>query len=117
MKKNINISDPSDLQTLTVGRFDGDSITAVVDHHSYQPPEDDYELLQSVKSFLAFYMNNAIDHPEELVEIITKARDEEMKELREEMNALKNDLNFFIGQLHDIRQSLYDLKKQINEDK
>ena len=72
MKKNINISDPSDFQTLTVGR--GDSI-------------------------------------------ITKARDEEMKELREEMNALKNDLNFFIGQVHDLRQSLYDLKKQINENK
>ena len=114
MKKNINISDPSDLQTLTVGR--GDSITAGVDY-SYQPPKDDYELLQEVKSFLAFYMNNAIDHPEELVEIITKARDEEIKELREEMNALKNDLNFFIGQLHDLRQSLYDLKKQINENK
>ena len=115
MKKNINIAaDPSDLQTLTVGR--GDSITAGVDH-SYQPPKDDYELLQEVKSFLAFYMNNAIDHPEELVEIITKARDEEMKELREEMNALKNDLNFFIGQLHDLHLLLYDLKKQINEDK
>lgn len=114
MKKNINISATSDLQTLTVGR--GDSITAEVDH-SYQPPEDDYELLQLVKSFLAFYMNNAIDHPEELVEIIIKTRDEEMKALKEENKKLKDDLNFFIGQIHDLRQSFYDLKKQIDENK
>jgi len=83
----------------------------------YETLKDDYELLQVVKSFLAFYMNNAIDHPEELVEIIIKTRDEEMKALKEENRKLRNDLDFFIGQLHDLRQSFYDLKRQINENK
>lgn len=83
----------------------------------YETLKDDYELLQVVKSFLAFYMNNAIDHPEELVEIIIKTRDEEMKALKEENRKLKEDLDSFIGMLFDLRQSFYDLKRQINENK
>lgn len=84
---------------------------------TYETLKDDYELLQVVKSFLAFYMNNAIDHPEELVEIIIKTRDEEMKALKEENRKLKEDLDSFIGMLFDLRQSFYDLKRQINENK
>ena len=84
---------------------------------TYETLKDDYELLQVVKSFLVFYMNNAIDHPEELVEIIIKTRDEEMKALKEENRKLKEDLDSFIGMLFDLRQSFYDLKRQINENK
>ena len=83
----------------------------------YETLKDDYELLQVVKSFLVFYMNNAIDHPEELVEIIIKTRDEEMKALKEENRKLKEDLDSFIGMLFDLRQSFYDLKRQIDENK
>lgn len=87
------------------------------EEETYETLKDDYELLQVVKSFLAFYMNNAIDHPEELVEIIIKTRDEEMKALKEENRKLKEDLDSFIGMLFDLRQSFYDLKRQINENK
>ena len=62
MKEYINITRPSDLQTLTVGRFEEGSITVGLDY-SYQPPEDDIELLSLVKTYLAQYMNSVLDHP------------------------------------------------------
>lgn len=102
MKEYINITSPSDLQTLTVGRFEGDSIIARVDY-SYQPPEDDIELLALVKTYLAQYMNNALDHPEELIEIITKQRDFEISALKDTNEKLEREVI-------DLRQELYDLR-------
>lgn len=102
MKEYINITSPSDLQTLTVGRFEGDSIIARVDY-SYQPPEDDIELLALVKTYLAQYMNNALDHPEELIEIITKQRDFEISALKDTNEKLEREVK-------DLRQELYDLR-------
>lgn len=102
MKEYINITSPSDLQTLTVGRFEGDSIIARVDY-SYQPPEDDIELLALVKTYLAQYMNNALDHPEELIEIITKQRDFEISALKDTNEKLEREVL-------DLRQELYDLR-------
>lgn len=102
MKEYINITSPSDLQTLTVGRFEGDSIIARVDY-SYQPPEDDIELLALVKTYLAQYMNSVIDHPEELIEIITKQRDFEISALKDTNEKLEREVK-------DLRQELYDLR-------
>lgn len=102
MKEYINITSPSDLQTLTVGRFEGDSIIARVDY-SYQPPEDDIELLALVKTYLAQYMNSVIDHPEELIEIITKQRDFEISALKDTNEKLEREVI-------DLRQELYDLR-------
>lgn len=102
MREYINITSPSDLQTLTVGRFEGDSIIARVDY-SYQPPEDDIELLALVKTYLAQYMNNALDHPEELIEIITKQRDFEISALKDTNEKLEREVL-------DLRQELYDLR-------
>ena len=102
MKEYINITRPSDLQTLTVGRFEEDSITVGLDY-SYQPPEDDIELLSLVKTYLAQYMNSVLDHPEELVEIITKQRDLEISALKDTNEKLEREII-------DLRQELYDLR-------
>lgn len=102
MKEYINITGPSDLQTLTVGRFEGDSITVGLDY-SYQPPEDDIELLSLVKTYLAQYMNSVLDHPEELIEIITKQRDLEISALKDTNEKLEHEIK-------DLRQELFDLR-------
>lgn len=103
MKEYINITGPSDLQTLTVGRFEGDSITVGLADYSYQPPEDDIELLSLVKTYLATYMNSVLDHPEELIEIITKQRDLEISALKDTNEKLEREVI-------DLRQELYDLR-------
>jgi hypothetical protein len=102
MKEYINITGPSDLQTLTVGRFEENSITWGLDY-SYQPPEDDIELLSLVKTYLAQYMNSVLDHPEELIEIITKQRDLEISALKDTNEKLEREVI-------DLRQELYDLR-------
>lgn len=54
--------------------------------------KEEKELLESVKGFLAVYISQLLDDPDELIKEALKVRDEEIKYLKEEIKNLKKEV-------------------------
>lgn len=50
------------------------------------------DLLDSVKGFLAIYLNQILDDPDQLIKLAIQERDEELKSLKKELDEVKNEL-------------------------
>ena len=54
--------------------------------------QQEQELLDSVKGFLALYLNQILDDPDQLIKLAIQERDEEIKALKKELEGLKIEL-------------------------